>query len=86
MDKPKRCPFCGDLDKLAAAHEQDNQWRREAGFGDLLQEARAEILLRTWEKGEPKTTASTSHFNRTGKGYALNFCPVCGRELKGGRT
>lgn len=40
------------------------------------------IVTRTFLKGRPGCRGSSTDYRYRGCGYALNFCPECGRQIK----
>ena len=80
------CKFCDgiaiikDRHKIVSELDTDTEM---AKYGKYMQELTVAIVDRTWYQKQGKKMASrTVHFRNQGIGYALNFCPECGRSLK----
>ena len=64
------CPFCASYDFLKEA-------KHESGIKIVLRCALVEHV-----KFGGKLRGRTTNYFRNGEGFALNYCPVCGKELK----
>lgn len=80
------CRFCDALDvnklcyKIARKCDKDQELKL---YGPWKAEYRTAIVIRSWyEKKGKKSASRTVDYGGNGIGFALNYCPECGRELK----
>ena len=74
------CEFCEaykSYKNINAFKNEHKEWYGEP----LMQEIKVAIVVRTWRKGNKKMAGRTTDYRYRGCGYALNFCPECGRKL-----
>ena len=80
------CKFCDQIANIKDCHKIASGWATDAEraeYGKYMQELTVAIVERIWyQKQGKKRAGRTVHFRNQGIGYALNFCPECGRSLK----
>ena len=70
------CKFCDSMDSfrkvdtILKKHDPDAEYRYSVA-----------IVRRMFFKGRKGSRGSATDYRYRGCGYALNFCPECGREL-----
>ena len=78
----KRCIFC----EAYRSHKAVNDFKRNhwESYGDrrLDYEITVAMVIRHWRPGYKRQASRVTDYRYQGCGYALNFCPECGRELK----
>lgn len=74
------CKFCEKVELWKQINEKDD-------YGDKKNmEFAVSLLVFTWGSGRPKTMKSRiQDYRNRGHGYKLNFCPECGKEMKGAK-
>lgn len=82
MEK-RKCIFC----EAYRSEKSVNDFKRnhpeyygEASY--LMYEIKVAMVTRTWQPGYKRQAAQTTDYRYQGCGYALNFCPECGKRLK----
>lgn len=80
-ESKKKMPECNFCRSLATYRNLDALPR----YSDFKSEYAAALVQRTWNpKWQSKRYAlKTVIYRRCGYGFKLNFCPECGRELRG---
>ena len=80
------CKFCDGIASIKDCHKIVSGWATDAEKaenGKRMQELTVAIVELIWYQKQGKKRAGRSvHFRNQGIGYALNFCPECGRSLK----
>lgn len=80
------CKFCKEIASLREVHRIASGRTTDAEmteFGKYMQELSVAVVERTWyQKRGKKGAGRTVHFRNQGIGYALNFCPECGKKLR----
>jgi len=80
------CKFFDQIASIKDCHKIASGWATDAERAEYvkyMQELTVAIVDRTWyQKRGKKRAGRTVHFRNQGIGYALNFCPECGRSLK----
>lgn len=79
----KKCIFCEEY----RSHKAVNDFKRghPEFYGDeswLEYEIKAAMVIRHWRPGYKRQASMETDYRNHGCGYALNFCPECGRALK----
>ena len=79
----KRCIFCEEY----RSHKRVNEFKRDhpEWYGDeawLEREIKVAMVIRTWRPGYKRQAARETDYRNQGCGYALNYCPECGKRLK----
>ena len=81
-----QCNFCKDLKEIENRYMMTNDGQTYGEieeYGEWMQELTVAIVERNWYQKRGKRSASrTIHFKNQGIGFALNFCPECGKRLK----
>lgn len=84
----KRCKFCEAMKVNRQCLEISKSWITEeekAILGEFMGDFSVAIVKRTWfSKRGKKHAARTTEYRYRGLGYTLNYCPECGKSLKGG--
>ena len=77
------CKFCESLESWQNIHEFHNQDITKDE--KMKHEYTVALLIHTWcPKYKTKRQASRlTDYRNKGLGYKLNYCPECGRKLKG---
>lgn len=69
------CSFCEAIERWDWANEES---------GVCNQEYAVALVIKSWAKGKSKRTGGRiTDYRYRGHGYKLNFCPECGKEMKG---
>lgn len=83
----KHCKFCEAMKGYKQAEEITRQWNADAEkqLGKYMMVYSVAIVKHSWYRklGKSHTGRSTDYRYR-GLGYTLNYCPECGKSLKGG--
>lgn len=77
------CVFCRDLQSKRNVHQFIKDHPEWYGLIDLEQQYTVAIVTRTYQKGHKRQAARSADYRYRGYGYKLNYCPECGRLLKG---
>lgn len=72
----RECMFCQTLE----VYRFDDTLYTPGGV-KLLHEYRVALVRRSWKKGNKLHAGRTTDYMRAGRGYPLNYCPECGRQL-----
>ena len=76
------CKFCEALQTRKQIHEFLSENDKDKELGKYMAEYTVAIVERTWYKKRGKRSCGrTTDYRHRGLGYALNFCPECGRKL-----
>ena len=80
------CNFCKDLKVIEDRYKMTND-RQTYGeieeYGEWMRELTVAIVERNWYQKKGKRSAGRIiHYKNQGIGFALNFCPECGRRLR----
>jgi len=76
------CQFCEALQTSKQIHEFLAENSKDKELGKYMAEYTVAIVRHTWYKKNGKRSGSrTTDYRNRGLGYALNFCPECGRKL-----
>lgn len=76
-DKP--CAFCESLQTHKNIRAFNNEHLKLKIYDDYT----VALVIRSYTKGNKRTAGRTTDYRYHGIGYRLNFCPECGRRLKG---
>ena len=77
------CKFCDTMEQSNRALQSHNTSCQNSKYPKLKQELKSALLVKSWRADEPKRNATYNTFTHGGRGYQLNFCPECGRKIKG---
>lgn len=84
------CRFCDELKDLKECHKIAQGWATDvelAEYGKYMQELTVAFVQRCWyQKKGKKLAGRTVHYRNKGLGFALNYCPECGKKLRGKST
>lgn len=80
----ERCAFC---ERVKAKYEyvaEENLKNKTFKIKRKKEYCECTVALIThyWFHGNKRNASRITDYRYMGKGYALNFCPVCGRKLK----
>ena len=80
----ERCAFC---ERVKAKYEyvaEENAKNKSSKIKHKKRHCECTVALIThyWAHGNKRNASRITDYRHMGKGYALNFCPVCGRKLK----
>lgn len=83
MEGKNKCIFCEEY----RTRKSVNDFKRNhpEWYGDdawLQYEIKVAMVIRHWRAGYKRQASRTTDYRSQGCGYALNFCPECGRALK----
>ena len=70
------CKFCESLEFFG---ETDKAW----GTTDFKCEYTVAIVTHFYRKGDKAHASRITDYRNKGLGYKLNYCPECGRRLRG---
>ena len=80
-----KCRFCSAMEQHLEVEAIAKSWTTEkekSQFGEYMTEYTVAIVKRSWYKKNGKRSSSrTTDYRNRGLGYALNYCPECGRRL-----
>ena len=83
------CRFCEAMKSNHQAYEISCGWSTDAElkeYGKYMIEYTVAIVKRTWYKKMGKAKAGrTTQYRYRGIGFDLNYCPECGRKVKGNK-
>ena len=85
MDDYKKCYFCESYKSWKSVNEFKQDHPEYYGDDPLMYELVVAMVIKTWRKGRKQQASRITDYRYRGCGYALNFCPECGRRLKGER-
>ena len=75
------CKFCEAIAIYGRSWAIQKKWSEERHEEDLRHEITVALVEKTWTKSRGKRRAGRStDYRRQGLGYALNYCPECGRK------
>lgn len=77
----EKCAFCESYESWKSVNEF-KQRHPEYYDNDMLYEIVVAIVVRHWRKGHKRQSSAVTDYRTRGCGYALNYCPECGRRLK----
>ena len=81
-----QCNFCKDLKEIKIRYMMTNDCQTYGEieeYGEWMQELTVAIVERNWYQKRGKRSAGrTIHYKNQGIGFALNFCPECGKRLR----
>lgn len=77
-----KCIFCEEYRSHKAVNDFKRNHPEYYDDGYLLYEIKVAMVTRTWRPGYKRQASRVTDYRYRGCGYALNFCPECGRELK----
>lgn len=77
------CVFCREYQGKRNVHQFIKDHPEWYGPIDLEQQYTVAIVTRTYRKGHKRQAASSTDYRYRGCGYKLNYCPECGKLLKG---
>jgi hypothetical protein len=81
------CKFCEALAEEKECHRVAQRWATDAElteYGKWMAEYTVAIVIRDWyEKKGKKSAGRTVYYRNQGLGFALNYCPECGKKLRG---
>lgn len=84
------CRFCEELEDLKECHKIAQRWATDAElteYGKWMQELTIAVVERNWyQKKSKKSAERIVHYRNRGLGFALNYCPECGKKLRGKST
>ena len=83
----KRCKFCEAMKGYKQAEGITRQWNADAEkqHGKYMTVYSVAIVKHSWyRKLGKKHAGRVTDYRYRGLGYALNYCPECGKSLKGG--
>ena len=78
------CKFCEAMKEKRQIEKIVKGWRADdlEDLGEYMFEYTVAIVTRNWYRKRGRRSASrTTDYRHLGLGYALNFCPECGRKL-----
>lgn len=84
----KRCKFCEAMKSYKQIEEFTHEWNAdtEKRLGKYMTVYSVAIVKHSWYRKLGKKHAGRStDYRYRGLGYALNYCPECGKSLKGGQ-
>ena len=84
-DAGMTCNFCEAIQKSRQITEFYNEYEPiDKELGRYMDEYTVAIVTHHWyqKKGKRSGSRSTDYRNR-GLGYALNYCPECGKRMDG---
>ena len=80
------CRFCKELIELKECHKIAQGWATDAElveYGKWMQELTVAVVERNWyQKKGKKSAGRVMHYRNKGLGFALKYCPECGRKVK----
>ena len=83
------CRFCEAMESNRKVYKISSEWLTDAErnqYGKYMIEYTVAIVKRTWYKKKGKATAGrTTQYRYRGIGFDLNYCPECGRKVKGNK-
>lgn len=83
------CRFCEAMESNRKVYKISSEWLTDAErnqYGKYMIEYTVAIVKRTWYKKKGKATADrTTQYRYRGIGFDLNYCPECGRKVKGNK-
>lgn len=82
--KDERCEFCEDYTSKKISYKVVRKMQLKQKVEPIKREFTVAIVELTWIKSK-KNAGRTTDYRHLGLGYKLNFCPECGRKLKGGK-
>ena len=76
-----KCKFCESLE----SHKKFTKFWLEREKDPFKSEYTVALVIKSWVPSIGKKSAGrTTDYRNQGLGYKLNFCPECGRKIKGG--
>lgn len=78
----EKCIFCDEYWSWVSVNEFKKN-HPEYYDEPLLYEIKVAMVLRKWRPGYKRQASRVTDYRSQGCGYALNFCPECGKPLKG---
>lgn len=81
MEK-KKCIFCEAYKSEKSVNDFKRNHPEYYGDTPLLYEITVAMVTRHWQPGYKRQASRTTDYRYQGCGYALNFCPECGKALK----
>lgn len=79
------CRFCSAMEQNREFYAIAKSWTTEeekSQFGEYMIEYSVAIVKRSWYKKNGKRSSSrTTDYRNRGLGYALNYCPECGKRM-----
>lgn len=80
-----KCRFCSAMDQYRDVEAIAKSWTTEkekAQLGEYMTEYSVAIVRRSWYKKLGKRSGGrTTDYRYRGLGYALNYCPECGKRM-----
>ncbi len=76
------CQFCDMLDtyqKIWAFKKENPELYGEES--DMEHDASVALVTWDWKKAHKRSASRTVSYRYRGLGYALNYCPECGRKI-----
>ncbi len=81
------CKFCEAMKTNRQIEHISNSWMTDSErkqYGKYIIEYTVAIVKRSWHKKMGKKNSyRTVEYRYRGLGFKLNFCPECGRKLRG---
>lgn len=80
-----KCSFCSAMEQYREIYATSKSLTTEkdkAIFGEYMTEYSVAIVRRSWYKKLGKRSGGrTTDYRYRGLGYALNYCPECGKRM-----
>ena len=78
------CAFCRRVELERFAIRETNKYCKKHELEPILYEMAVAFVSHTWTKTKGKKRAGrTIDYRHLGLGYKLNYCPECGKRLRG---
>lgn len=80
------CEFCGTYGALVFSDKECRKLQIKHGEIPVYHDFTVAIVKRSFMKGRKKLANIYEYYRMKNKiGYKLNYCPECGRKLKGAK-
>ena len=80
-----KCRFCTAMEQHREVEAIAKSWTTEkekSQLGEYMTEYSAAIVKHSWYKKNGKRSGGiTTDYRYRGLGYALNYCPECGKKM-----
>ena len=81
------CVFCREYRVKKNLHQFIHDHPEYYGLDSSReQDITVAMVVRTYRRGYKRNASRTTDYRYQGCGYALNYCPECGKSLKGAPT
>ena len=81
-----KCRFCSAMEQHREVEAITKSWTTEkekSQFGEYMTEYSVAIVKHSWYKKNGKRSGGrTTDYRYRGLGYALNYCPECGKRME----